>query len=1049
MPRFRLAPILTLLLLPLAPPTRAETLPEEAFSALRWRLVGPLRGGWATCAEGIPDAPDTFYFGTADGGVWKTTNAGHIWAPLFDDQPAAAIGALAIAPSDPATIYVGTGHIAPRWDVSDGNGVFRSTDAGKSWQPAGLADSRHVGRILIDPRDAKTVLVAALGHFFGPNDERGVFRTTDGGASWAKVLFHDASTGAVDLAADPTAPDVVYAALWQARRYPWQAYHTPVFGPGSGLAKSTDGGQTWTRLAGGLPTGQVGRIGLAVAPGSGGKRVWALVDAEKRGGLYRSDDAGASWQLVNPDASLGSWYMNRLTADPHDRDTVYVMGRSLRRSRDGGKTLTLVRGAPGGDDFHFMWINPEHPERQVLAADQGTIITVDGGQTWSSWYNQPTGQFYRLATDDRFPYRIYSSQQDSGTVAAASRSDYGRLTFRDWHPVGGDERDHAIPFPGNPDLVYASGLGGRVTRWDARTGQVQNVSPWQVSSYGQHPAKVRYRTTWISPLAISPVAPHAIYTAAQMLFRSNDGGTSWEEISPDLTGAVAGTTGCEGEVPLEKTRVCGFGVIFTIAPSPLEAGRIWAGTDTGLLHLTRDGGKSWNDITPAGLGEWSRINAIDASPNDAQTAYAAVDRHRLDDFAPYAFRTHDGGKSWQKITAGLPDGAFVNVVRQDPVRPGLLYAGTSRGVWVSFDDGERWQSLQLGLPTVAFNDLLVKDRDLIAATQGRGLWVLDDVSPLRQLSLRSIAEEATLLAPEPAYRLPPSQNRDTPLPQEEPTTPAAPTGAVIDYHLAAKPAGALVLEIADAAGQVVRRWQSDEKPVPLKAEQYFTDLWLGKPQMLPAQRGHNRFVWDLRGARPKAPEYSHSIAALPGVGAPLLPQGLFVPPGRYEARLTLGRRTLRQPLEVRVDPRVELEPGALETQAAFYRELAEVLGRAATAVEQIGAIAERLASLGQELPGRYGAQSALEATRKLEGELAPFLSGGMEDDLATAAGVLATLASDVEAVDRAPIAAQRGVLETYRPRIDAALARWQKLYEGPLRDLDRKVQKAELPPLLP
>jgi hypothetical protein len=1039
---------LTLVLAVLAAAPGRAAVPEAAYSALRWRLVGPLRGGWATCAAGVPGEPETYYFGAADGGVWKTADAGRTWAPLFDAAGVGSVGAVAVAPSDPRVLYVGTGQVAPRWDITSGEGVFRSGDGGATWQRRGLGDSRHVGRILVDPRNPDVVLVAALGHFFGPNEERGVFRSTDGGADWQRVLFRDADTGAVDLAADPAAPDVVYAALWQARRYPWQAYFTPAAGPGSGIWKSTDGGATWAQLTGGgLPAGPLGRIGLAVAPGSGGRRVYALITAEHGAGLYRSDDGGAAWQRVNDDPGLGSWYFSRLTVDPRDPDTVYVMGRSMQRSRDGGKTLSFFRGAPGGDDYHDLWISPADPRRMVVAADQGTLVTLNGGASWSSWYNQPTGQFYHLGTDDRFPYWIYSGQQDSGTVGVASRSDYGQLSFRDWHPVGGDERDYDLPFPGDPDVVFGSGLGGRLSRWDARTGQVANVSPWPVSSYGSRPTTVRYRSTWITALAISPLPPHALYQGAQVLFRSTDRGDTWEVASPDLTGAVPGTPDCGGDVPVTRARACGYGVISTIAPSPLEADEVWVGVDDGIIQLTRDGGKSWQDVTPAGLADWSRVAQIDASPTDPATAYAAVDRHRMDDLAPYVYRTHDYGKTWQLVAAGLPAGASVNVVRQDPRRPGLLYAGTGRGAWVSFDDGDGWQALQLNLPPSGVNDLAVHGDDLVAATEGRAIWALDDVSPLRHLGPGSLAAGPELLPPATALRVRGNENRDTPLPEEEPTTPNPPAGVAIDYLLPAAMAGPVALEIHDAAGGLVRRFASDETPARPPAEQYFTDDWLQAPAPMPARPGHNRFVWDLRGQRPPAIAYEYSIAAVPDVDTPVLPRGLVVPPGRYEVRLTAGGQTLTQPLTVAMDPRVDASAADLASQGDFYREVAAALGKVTDAFYEVDAVGDRLAGLEGEPKGHRGAARALAAGRALAPDVDRFRRGDSDDNLRALAGVLTALATDVEGVDRAPTAAQREVLAVYRQRLSAALGRWQALRSGALDRLDHLLHRAGAPPL--
>ncbi len=1027
----------------------AAPVPPDAYSGLRWRLVGPLRGGWGTCASGVPGQPETFYFGAADGGVWKTTDAGRTWNPLFDHEKAASIGALAVAPSDPAVLYVGTGQVTTRWDIASGSGVYRSADGGQTWEPRGLADSRHIGRLLVDPRNSDMVLVAAQGHFFGPNAERGVFRSTDGGKSWEKVLFVDDNTGAVDLAADPAAPDTIYAALWQVRFYPWLSYFTPNVGPGSGIYKSTDGGKTWSRLSRGLPAGPMGRVGLAVAPGSRGARVYATIESGADSGLYRTDDGGAAWQRVNATASLGTSYFGMAAVDPKNQDTVYVMGQSIRRSTDGGKTFEFFRGAPGGDDYHFLWIDPERTERMIVASDQGTVVTVNGGASWGSWYNQPTGQFYHAATDDRFPYWIYSGQQDSGTVAVASRSDYGQLTFRDWHPVGGDERDYDIPFPGDPDTVYGSGLGGRLSRWDARTGQVDNVSPWPISSYGQRATSVRYRSTWITPLAISPLPPHAIYLGAQVLFRSTDRGQHWQTISPDLSGAVPGTPDCAtGDVPVSRAKACGFGVISTIAPSPIEKDLVWVGTDDGLIRITRDGGKSWQNVTPRGLADWSRVAQIDASATSAGTAYAAVDRHRMDDDRPYLYITHDFGKTWRAATAGLPEDGWVAVVRQDPVKAGLLFAGTSRGAFVSFDDGGVWQPLQLNLPTTGVNDLTIHGGDLIAATEGRSLWVLDDFTPLRHLDAGA-PSGATLFPPATAYRVGANQNRDTPLPLDEPRAANPPAGAILDYVLPATP-GPVTLEIVDAKGQVVRGFHSDQTPRRPEASQYFAEAWLQAPAALPARPGHNRFVWDLRGPRPRVLEYEYSIAAVPGADTPELPQGLFALPGTYQVRLTAGGKTLTQPLTVAMDPRVKVPPADLTAQHEMYAAVAEALARTTDAQEEMQAIADRLKKLDGELAGRADAGPLRQTAQRVTADIQALQGGGRgrgEESLAAVAAVLSPLATDLEGADRAPTGPQREVFEIYRKRLDTALAKWQALRNGEIRDLDGKLRAAGLGPV--
>lgn len=996
--------------------------PESSYAALRWRLVGPFRGGWATAVAGVPGSPSTFYFGAADGGVWRTLDAGVTWRSLFDAEGSASIGALAVAPSDAKVLWVGTGQVHQRWDIVDGDGVYRSTDGGESWTHLGLADTRHIGALWVDPRNADIAIVAALGHVFGPNEERGLYRTEDAGRSWRRVLFVDRDTGAVDVAGDPAHPDVLYASLWQVRRHPWLDYFQPPVGPGSGVYKSTDAGRSWAAVA--LPgqrVGSVGRIDLAVVPGSTARQVLALVDSPDVGGLYRSDDAGASWIRINPDAGLASSYMNQVVTDPGDPQIVWVTGRSLRRSSDGGRSFSFVRGSPGGDDYHCLWIDPRDPRRMIAGADQGAVVTLNGGESWSSWYNQPTGQFYRLATDERFPYRIYSGQQDSGTVSLASRSDYGQLTFRDWHPVGGDERDGDVPDPRDPDVVYGAGLGGRLSKWNARTGQVQNVSPWPLSSYAARPTRVRYRYSWITPLAISQRPPHAIYLGAQLLFRSLDGGQSWQTMSPDLTGAVAGTLGCEGELPVEKATACGYGVVFAIAPSPAVAGLVWVGTDNGRVQLTRDDGATWTDVTPPDMQDWTKVNIIDAAASDPGTAYVAADRHRLDDLRPLAWRTHDYGRTWTRIGDGLPPNAWLGVVRQDPKRAGLLFAGTSRGVHVSFDDGARWQSLQLGLPRTGINDLLVKDGDVIVATQGRGIWALDGIEPLRHLPAGAAAAEPLLLPPPPAWRLRANQNRDTPLPPEEPRAANPPVGALVDYVLPQPPGTPVVIEILAPDGTAVRRFASDAQPPRPRAEVYFHERWLAPAAVPTARAGHNRFVWDLRYPPPRALAPEYSIAAVPGGGG-ASPAGALVLPGRYEVRLTVDGRTLRQPLEVRMDPRVEAPLAELDALLAFQQEVAGTLARSAQRADTVAAERQRLASARDAARSDAARARAARALAEID-RLASDPDAAPERVNAA----LTSLAQDLESACAAPTAAQRELLARYRAGLESFEAAWKAL----------------------
>ena len=1005
----------------------ASAVPADIAGGLHWRLIGPMRAGWATAVAGIPDQPNVYYAGAAGGGVWKTTDAGHTWSPIFDDGPA-SIGAIAVAPSDGRTIYVGTGQITTRYDVAAGEGMFRSDDGGATWRPIGLERTRHIAAIVVDPRDAHTLLVAALGHFFGPNPERGVFRSEDGGVTWQRTLFVSGKTGAVDLAADPQNPDHVYAAVWQVRHRPWLDYFTPSIGPESGIYKSTDGGRKWTRLKGrGWPENPLGRIGIAATRTAQGTRVYAVIDAEENGGLYRSDDAGASWEHVNSDSELVNGYFARLAVVPGDPDTVYAMGRSLHRCTAGGTQCEITKGSPGGDDYHDLWINPKQPTHMIAGVDQGIVITVDGGAHWSSWYNQPTGQVYHLAADNRFPYWIYAGQQDNGTLRAASRSDYGSLTFRDWHPVGADERDYDIPDPENPDIVYGSGLGGRLSRWDARNGEVQNISPWPVLAYGVRPTTVTYRYTWITPIAVSGIPPYPLYQGAQVLFRSKDRGASWETISPDLSARKPDARDCDGNLEPVRARDCGYGVIFSIALSPRDNDEVWIGTDDGLVHVTRDAGKTWRKVTPNGVPAWAKIVTIDLGPAPG-SAYVAVDNHRQDDFAPRAYRTRDYGATWTSIANGLPAGHYVTALRADPAREGLIYLGTDRGVFVSFDNGAHWASLQRDLPSVIVTDLLVHDRDLIVATMGRGIWVLDDLTPLRQAQAITAGAGAHLFAPAPAIRVRLNQNRDTPLPPEEPAGENPPVGAYIDYWLAHDAQEPLQIEIRDDQNQVVRSFASDDAPADLGAHRYFPASWIRPPDPPSARAGAHRFVWNLRGPRPRAPAYEYNIGVAWGQDTPVVPQGALVPPGWYRVVLRVDGREYETSLSVRPDPRVEFD--AASTAAAFdlIGTTQGALARLTDATLQVGYLnaqldaTEKSLSQGASAHARTAIATAREALEPLvEGE------NDQGEHLAGIAEVLAALENDLEGSDATPTEPQRQVLEASDQRLRRALALWEKI----------------------
>ncbi len=990
------------------------------LGALHWRLIGPFRAGRVLATAGVPGDPTTFYFGAVGGGVWKTVNAGVTWEPIFDDQSIASIGALALAPTDPDVIYVGTGEADMRSDITYGDGVYRSDDAGRHWTHVGLEATRHIGKLLVDPRDPNIVLVAALGHAYGPNRERGVYRSDDGGRTWSKVLYRDENTGAVDLARDPSNPDVVFATLWNARRTTWSQY-PPEEGAGSGIWRSTDGGRTWSEITGhGLPTGRLGRIGVSVAPG--GRRVWALIEATDGGGLYRSDDGGASWSFVSGDGRITTrgWYFGRVFADPKDADVVYLPNRGIVRSTDGGATFTTIKGSPGGDDYHYVWIDPQQPRHMIQGSDQGASISLDDGRTWSSWYNQPTAQFYHVAADSQFPYRLYGAQQDAGSVAISSRSDLGEITYRDWFQPGLGEAGYIAPNPRDPNIVYGGDTYGGVFRYDRRNGQVHVISPAPAAGFATPLSERKYRFTWTSPIVFDPHEPSTLYLGAQKVLRTRDGGLQWEEVSPDLTGPGGGR-----------------GVVYTIAPSPVREGVVWAGTDDGRIQLTTNGGSSWRDVTPAGLAAWSKISLIDASSRDVGTAYAAVDRHRLDDFGAYIYRTHDSGAHWQRIDAGIPDGAFVRAVRADPEKNGLLYAGTERGVYVSFDDGAHWQSLQLDMPMSPVRDLAIVRGDLVAATHGRSFWILDDVSPLRQMQAAAAAAsgELHLLRPRPAVRLSRSESHDTPLPPEEPQGENPPAGAIIDYWLSTG-GGPVTLEVLAPSGAVIRRFSSEDT-FRVAESQYFMDEWLPEPSALTRRPSRlNRFVWDLRYPPPPASSYDYSIAAIAGHGTVPEPQGPLVPPGEYTLRLTAGGRTDTQPLRVIRDPRVEVPDSVFRAQLALALDIWNAMADARALQQEIDSTAARLRALDGARLESTGRNALSAAGRAIAG-LHP---GAIGDAMASLEGA-------VQSADREPPRQVREAFQQMQAQLAAERSRWDALRDGDLSSLDARLKRRGLPPV--
>ena len=1031
--------ILTLLLVcssSLFAQSSSPNIPPSFYSAMQWRCIGPHRGGRVLAVSGVRGEPNTFYFGAVAGGVWKTTDAGHTWKPIFDDQPVASIGALAVSTSDPNVIYVGTGEADMRSDISYGAGMYKSVDAGRTWSFIGLSDTRQIGRVLIDPKDSDVVLVAALGHGFGPNDERGVYRTTDGGKNWTRTLWKDENTGAIDLAFDPDNSRTVYASLWNVRRPPYNAY-APVTGPGGGLYKSTDGGANWKEIGGkGWPTLQLGRIGIDVAAGRGGKRVYALIDAGNSSGLYRSDDGGNEWTLMSNDSRLTSrgWYFGEVRSDPKNPDLVYVSNVSLYRSTDGGKNFKAIRGAPGGDDYHSLWIDPENPQRIISGVDQGTIITLNGGQTWSTWYNQPTAQFYHVAVDNQFPYWVYGGQQDSGTAAVVSRSDYGQITFRDWHPIGAGESGYILPDPVNPQIVYGGSTGGELYRFDTKTGQVQDVSP----TPAEIGTKVQHRYPWTTPIAFSFQAPYALYQSSQFLMKTADGGRNWKIISPNLTLR-----------PGEKEEDAK-GVVYTIATSPVAAGTIWVGTDNGLVQLTRNDGVTWNEVSPKDLPPWSMISLIDPSPHNVNSAYIAIDRHQMDDIAPHIYRTHDAGKSWTKITNGIAPGAYVHAVREDPVRKGLLFAGTELGVYVSFNDGDSWQPLQINLPITSVRDLVVKGNDLVVATHGRSFWILDNISPLRELSAGAPAS-VHLFRPAAAIRLRKNEARDTPFQPEMPAGKNPPAGAIIDFSLASVPSDPITLEILDSNGRLIRKFSSSDEIAKLDETQAFPTFWFNPPAPLSTNVGLNRFVWDLRHERPLALRYGYSIAAAYGEDAIKLPQGPFVLPGTYQVKLTAGGRTLVAPLEVKLDPRLRAPAIALSQQQALEMKIVDAMKESFATVQQVNALSNQLVQLQSRLISDQSAKSILDAAHELDkksAQLAAVETRWPPTGILSAAtlnAALGNLLTLVEGADSAPTAQAASAYTTYRRALDQQMVKWATLKTTDLAALNAQLRQRGMP----
>lgn len=868
---------------------------------MKWRCIGPHRGGRTVGAVGVPNQPNVFYIGVNNGGVWKTTDYGRTWFPIFDDQPTGSVGDVVVSPSNPNVIYVGCGEGLQRPDLSVGDGIYKSTDAGKTWTHLGLKDAQQIGGLAIDPTNENRLFVAALGHPYGPNEERGVYRTTDGGKTWEKVLYKDENTGAIQVTIDPNNPNVVFADLWAGRQGPWEngAWN----GKESGLFKSTDGGTTWKKITMGLPTTDqgLGRIGFCIAP-SDSKRMYATVDAGRDGGIYRSDDSGESWKRIQTD----NRYWGRASdfaevkVDPKNADIVYSANVVTWKSTDGGRSWNAFRGAPGGDDYHRIWINPNNPDIILIASDQGAIITVNGGETFSSWYNQPTAQFYHVSTDNAFPYNVYSGQQESGSAMVASRSNDGQITYRDWRPVGAEEYGYVAADPLDPNIIY----GGKLTRFDKRTGQTQNIAPEAVRSG-------KYRFIRTAPVLFNPIDKKTLYYAGNVLFKTMNGGNSWEIISPDLTRESYDIPASVGIYTTNDMKTMQRrGVIYSVAPSYKDINTIWCGTDDGLIHVTRDGGKTWKNVTPPEITSWSKVSLMDASHTDANTVYAAVNRIRCDDMLPHIYKTSDGGKTWKEIVNGLPNDP-INVVREDPVRKGLLFAGSERAVYVSFDDGEHWQSLRLNMPATSIRDLVIKDDDIVVGTHGRSFWILDNIGPLRQLTTQIASATNILYKPQPAYRIRWSMYPDTPVPQEEAAGSNPPDGAMIDYHLREN-ASEVKLVIRDMTENTIRTYSSKDTLYKIR-DVNIPHYWIRPQQILSTEAGHHRFLWDMKLTPLNIPP-SYPISAIyrntePDQTAP------WVMPGTYTITLFVNGQALsNQSLVIKTDPRIKTAKAPLQQQ---------------------------------------------------------------------------------------------------------------------------------------
>ncbi|MBI3693410.1 MAG: glycosyl hydrolase [Acidobacteria bacterium] len=1014
---------------------------------LKWRSIGPYRGGRVTAVAGVTSQPNVYYFGATGGGVWKTTDGGANWEPVSDGQfLTGSVGAVGVSESEPNVVYAGMGEAPIRGNVSHGDGVYKSTDAGKTWKRVGLEDTRQIGRIRVHPRNPDIVYVAALGHVWGPNQQRGVYRSTDGGKTWKQVFSRGPKAGAIDLILDPSNPNILYAAFWEVYRTPWTLESG---GPNGGLFKSTDGGDTWTELTRnpGGPKGVVGKIGVAVSPVNP-ERIWALIEAED-GGVFRSDNGGKNWTKINEDRRLRqrAWYYTRIYADPQKLDTVYVLNTGFYRSNDGGRTYSAIR-VPHGDN-HDLWIAPNDSNRMVESNDGGANVSFNGGQTWTA-QNQPTAQFYRVALDQDFPYNVYGAQQDNSTVKIASRTTGFGIDERAWHSVGGGESGWVTPHPKDPQIVFAGSYSGLITRYDHRTGQTRNVTVWPDNPMGHGAEGMKYRFQWNFPLLFSLYEANTLYAAGNVLFKSTNEGQSWTPISPDLTRNDKSKLGPSGgPITKDNTSIEYYCTIFTVIESPVRQGVIWSGSDDGLVHVSRDGGGKWENVTPKPMPEWIQINSIDASPFDPAVAYVAATMYKFDDYRPYLYKTADYGKTWKRINQGIPDGAFTRVVREDPNRRGLLYAGTETGMYVSFDDGENWQPLQLNLPVVPITDLAVhkREKDLVAATQGRSFWIFDDLPVLHQMKDSIAQSDVHLFQPEDAYRMPGSAFR----PSRAAFGPNPPNGAVIYYYLKDKPKGEVALEFLDSAGKSIKKFSSkpaeaaESAPEEPSAEGGF--LGGGPPARVSAEKGLNRFVWDMRYA--DATRFPGLIMWAGNVRGP------FAVPGTYQVKLIADGKALTQSFTIKKDPRIATTQEDFDKQLALLLQIRDKLSATHEAILRIRDVRKQVDDLAARWKDQEKAKKVVDAAKALSAKLTAVEEAlyqtknkSSQDPLNYPIRLnnkLASLGGVVASADAPPTTQSQLVYEELASGINAQLQRLDGILRQDLDAFNKLVREQDLP----